>query len=70
MAREGDKKYVDAARLIYARDGEIEVDEGAAVSHGADPGAYVQAWVWVTNKEARQARKAKTVGERLDMRRT
>ena len=35
-----------------ARAGEIEVDEGAAVSMGNDGGAYVQAWLWVTNEMA------------------
>ena len=35
------------AREIYQKDGMIEVDENASVSLGDDPGAYVQAWVWV-----------------------
>jgi len=30
-----------------ARDGELEIDENAVISHGEDNGAYVQAWVWV-----------------------
>lgn len=29
------------------KDGEVEVDDNAAVSEGDDNGAYVQAWVWV-----------------------
>lgn len=28
-------------------DGELEVDGNAIISWGEDPGAYVQAWVWV-----------------------
>ena len=36
-----------AARRIHEREGEIEIDPGAPISHGDDPGAYVQAWVWV-----------------------
>ena len=39
--------YVAAAAEIHSRDGECEVDDGAKVSLGDDPGAYVQAWVWV-----------------------
>ena len=40
-------KYIEAARRIYQRDGEVEIDDDAVVSYGSDPGAYVQAWVWV-----------------------
>lgn len=36
-----------AATRIHASDGELEVDVDAEVSRGDDPGAYVQAWVWV-----------------------
>ena len=39
--------YVAAADTIHGRDGEVEVDDNAKVSMGSDPGAYVQAWVWV-----------------------
>lgn len=39
--------YVAQARKQYHRDGEIEVDHNAVVSHGHDGGAYVLAWVWV-----------------------
>lgn len=35
-----------------AVDGEIEVDEEAVVSMGDDDGAYVQAWMWVSNTDA------------------
>ena len=28
-------------------DGELECDDGALVSAGSDPGAYVQTWSWV-----------------------
>ena len=27
----------------------MPVDEGATVSMGGDPGAYVQAWLWVSD---------------------
>jgi hypothetical protein len=35
------------AKAIWERDGEIEIDHDAAISHGDDPGAYIQAWLWV-----------------------
>lgn len=35
-----------------ARDGEIEVDESPVISKGDDPGAYVQAWLWVSDDDA------------------
>ena len=35
-----------------ARDGEIEVDDEATVSMGGDGGAYVQAWLWVSDEVA------------------
>ena len=45
-------EYIQKAKKLYERDGEIEVDDNAKVSEGSDPGAYVQAWVWVPNPEA------------------
>ena len=49
-----DAAYIAAARRKYAREGEIEVDENAKVSRGDDPGAYVQAWVWVPEEEVKE----------------
>jgi hypothetical protein len=46
-----DARYIKAARAQYHKDGEIEIDDGALVSRGDDPGAYVQAWVWVSDEE-------------------
>ncbi|WP_276122647.1 hypothetical protein [Pararhizobium qamdonense] len=31
---------------------ELEIDDDAIVSPGSDPGAWVHAWVWVTNDDA------------------
>lgn len=45
-------KWVAMARQRYARDGEIEFDDCPAISEGDDAGAYVAAWVWVSNKDA------------------
>jgi hypothetical protein len=44
--------YRAAARELHQDDGTCEIDDGATVSMGDDPGAYVQAWVWVPNAEA------------------
>lgn len=35
------------------KDGELEFDDDAAVSLGADEGAYVMAWVWVSDDDLR-----------------
>lgn len=44
--------YVKAAKSIYHREGEIEVDDTAEISESPDgDGAYVQAWVWVPIEE-------------------
>lgn len=33
-------------------DDEMEVDDDAVVSPGSDPGSWVHAWIWVTDKQA------------------
>jgi hypothetical protein len=45
-----DEQYRQMARALHGRDGEIEIDDNADVSRGNDPGAYVQAWVWVSTR--------------------
>lgn len=49
---EDEGRYIEAAKAEYEREGEIEFDDDATVSRSADNGAYVQAWVWVRDKEA------------------
>ena len=45
-------KWEEAARRMYNKDGEIEIDPGAKVSISDEgEGAYVQAWVWVPLEE-------------------
>lgn len=45
--------YRDAANALRSSNNEeIQVDLGARVSMGSEKGAYVQAWVWVTDEEA------------------
>ncbi len=46
-----DGLYVSAAREHWASDN-IEIDDDPRVSLGADPGAWVHAWVWVKDDEA------------------
>jgi hypothetical protein len=43
--------YRQAAKQMYEEEGKIEIDRNAVVSQGADPGAYVQAWVWVSDDD-------------------
>lgn len=38
---------IAAARDFHHKDGHVEIDEGAMISYGDDPGAYVMAWVWI-----------------------
>ena len=46
-----------AAHRLHHRDGEIEVDEYTSylptnrVSRGGEPGAYVMAWIWVSDED-------------------
>lgn len=40
-------QYRNSAKKHFHSDGEIEIDDKAAVSKGDDEGAYVQAWIWV-----------------------
>ena len=42
-----EREYIREARLLYAREGSVEIDDTAVVSMGGDMGAYVMAWVWV-----------------------
>ena len=50
-----DDNYVEAAKRLFHKEGEIEVDDSATVSRGDPDGAYVQAWVWVPESEAKKA---------------
>lgn len=46
------QRYRAAAQTAKNDEGELEIDDEALVSMGDDDGAYVQAWVWVTDAEA------------------
>lgn len=43
-------RYLPEAKAAYEEEGEVEIDDNALVSAGSEPGAYVQAWVWVADK--------------------
>jgi hypothetical protein len=45
----------------FAKDGEIEIDDRAPVNPGDDPGAYVQAWIWISDDDVKEN---KTKGDR------
>lgn len=49
-------KYRAAAKRLWGDVGSIEIDDDAKVSRAddsdAEPGAYVQAWVWVDDDDA------------------
>ena len=50
-----DDKFREAARLRWAEEGRLEIDDNAPISRAPgdpDKGAYVQAWVWVYNEDA------------------
>jgi hypothetical protein len=46
-----ENRYIKAARRMHHRDGEIEVDDWPLISPSDDGGAYVQAWVWVSDDD-------------------
>jgi len=50
MGNGTDLQYQLAAKK-HQIDGELEIDDLAVVSNGDDDGAYVQAWIWVEDKE-------------------
>lgn len=43
--------FINAARELKQREGEVEFDDHVVISD-SDEGAYVMAWVWVSNEEA------------------
>ena len=46
-----DAAYIGAAREVFATD-DLEIDDDPNVSLGGDPGAWVHAWVWVSDEDA------------------
>ena len=48
-----DEQYRHEARGLYLDEGTIEIDSNAKISRGDDNGAYVEAWVWVSDGDLR-----------------
>lgn len=48
-------RYREAAVSAHGAEGECEIDDNAPVSKGDYPGAYVQAWVWVSDEDCANA---------------
>jgi hypothetical protein len=48
-----DEEYRKQAQTYEIDGTPVDVDEGAVVSRGSDPGAYVQAWVWVPSDDGK-----------------
>lgn len=49
-----EEAYRAQAKAEHHTDSECEIDENAIVSVSEDGGAYVQAWVWVYDKETEE----------------
>ena len=49
-----DEWFRERAQELYGREGLVEIDDNALISRGCDPGAYVEAWVWVPYKENKE----------------
>jgi hypothetical protein len=49
--RISNNQYRVAAAKKWEKEGEIEIDSDAEVSRSADNGAYVQAWVWISDDD-------------------
>lgn len=47
-----DERYIEKARDEYQHEGDCEIDDNAVISRGSEPGAYVEAWVWVASDQA------------------
>lgn len=52
QASEIAQRYRNWARRNLTEEGEVEIDPDAVVSMGDDPGAYVEAWLWVDDASA------------------
>ncbi len=46
---EQEEKYFNQAKAEWQDEGECEIDADAVVSVSDDQGAYVEAWVWVSD---------------------
>lgn len=51
------ENYIIVTKRRWHDEGVIEIDDTARISRGRDSGAYVQAWVWVSDDDAKGERK-------------
>jgi hypothetical protein len=51
-----EERYLDTARSRQ-REGSLEIDDNALVSCSNDGGAYVMAWMWVSDEDVRCQRR-------------
>lgn len=49
------ERYREQAKRTYEDEGTLEIDDEATVSQ-CGTGAYVQAWVWVSDEDAKVTR--------------
>lgn len=50
--KKAEQADLQAYRDAVETDDELKVDADAVVSPGDDPGAWVMAWIWITNEQA------------------
>ena len=55
VRRPAERHYVRAAQSLYHEAGIVEIDDCGAVNFTDDGGAWVCAWVWVDDSDARDA---------------
>ncbi len=48
------RPYVEYALDHLHKDGDLEIDDDAVVSLGADDGAYIMCWKWIDNDSMRE----------------
>jgi hypothetical protein len=65
LAEERRLAIIGLARSEHQENGQVEIDDNAQLSEGADNGCYVQAWVWVDFASTRfdEEKTKKTKGE-------
>lgn len=51
MTRVTKKQYVEVAKVLYHDEGTVEIDDKPSISRSTDGGAYVAAWVWVSDSD-------------------
>jgi hypothetical protein len=55
------RQYLQAAKQLYGREGELEFDDDTVVSGGVGEGAYVMAWRWIEDSDLKRTRRRQYV---------